>query len=83
MKMTEEELNTLAKIEKAIIEKYGRSALYNPSEDWTPEKEKAYLEDLKKLSVKERENINDVLEKYEILAHVEKHLEHFPKSWIF
>lgn len=65
-KNREEELNTLAKIEKAIVEKYGKKALYNASEGWTPEKEKSYLEEIKKLSREERENLNDVLEKYEI-----------------
>ena len=66
MKKSEEELNTLAKIEKAIVQKYGQSALYNPVDGWTPEKERTYLEEIKKLSTKERANLNDVLEKYEI-----------------
>lgn len=66
MKKTEEELNTLAKIEKAIVQKYGPDALYNPSEGWTPEKEKSYLEEIKKLSAEERDNLEDVMQKYEI-----------------
>lgn len=66
MKQTEEELNTLAKIEKAIVQRYGREALYDPRKGWTPEKEKAYLEEIKKLSKEERDNALKTIEKYEI-----------------
>ena len=65
-KKSEDELNTLAKIEKAIIQKYGKSALYNPSEGWTPEKEKKYLEEIKRVSKQERNNSDESIEKYEI-----------------
>ena len=40
--------NEIAKIEKAIGEKYGSSAVQNPKSSWTEEKEKKYLKDLKK-----------------------------------
>jgi len=41
------DLNEIAKIEKAIKEKYGEEAIQNPKKHWDEEKEKKYLEDLK------------------------------------
>ena len=41
--------------EKAIAEKYGDEAVQNPRSNWTPEKEKEYLEQLKQVAKKERE----------------------------
>tara|TARA_B100000287_G_C20361389_1_gene673995 strand:+ start:56 stop:430 length:375 start_codon:yes stop_codon:yes gene_type:complete len=41
------DLNKIAKIEKAIREKYGEEAIQNPKKSWTPEKEEKYLENLK------------------------------------
>jgi len=46
--------------EKAIAEKYGDEAIQNPRSNWTPEKEKKYLEQLKQVAKKERE-IDDKL----------------------
>ena len=45
--MKEKDLNQIAKIEKAIKEKYGDEAIQNPKRNWDQEKEKKYLEDLK------------------------------------
>ncbi len=45
--MKEKDLNEIAKIEKAIKEKYGEDAIQNPKRLWDEEKEKKYLEDLK------------------------------------
>ena len=45
--MKEKDLNEIAKIEKAIKEKYGDEAIQNPKRNWDEEKEKKYLEDLK------------------------------------
>ena len=42
------DLNEIAAIEKAIKEKYGDDAIQNPKKSWTEEKEKRYLEDLKR-----------------------------------
>jgi len=44
----------IAKVERAIAEKYGQEAVQHPRADWNDEKEKEYLEQLKKLSEKER-----------------------------
>jgi hypothetical protein len=41
------DLNEIAKIEKAIKEKYGDEAIQNPKGSWNKEKENKYLEDLK------------------------------------
>ena len=40
-------LNEIAKIEKAIKDKYGEEAIQNPKGTWDKEKEVKYLEDLK------------------------------------
>tara|TARA_Y100001937_G_C7131406_1_gene337587 strand:- start:3765 stop:4139 length:375 start_codon:yes stop_codon:yes gene_type:complete len=43
----EKDFNEIAKIEKAIREKYGEEAIQNPKGSWDKEKEARYLEDLK------------------------------------
>ena len=45
--MKKKDLNEIAKIEKAIKEKYGEEAIQNPKGNWDKEKEAKYLEDLK------------------------------------
>ena len=47
------DLNYIAGLEKAISKKYGKEAVQNPSSNWTPEKEKEYLKQLKENKVKE------------------------------
>jgi len=44
--------NYVAKIEKAIRDKYGEKGVHNPRSDWNPEKEKEYLRELKKINEK-------------------------------
>ena len=46
--MTDKNYNEIAKYEKAIKDKYGIEAIRNPKSGWDEEKEKLYLEDLKK-----------------------------------
>ena len=41
--------NYLLNLEKAIKEKYGDEAIQNPKKTWSPEKEKKYLEEIKKI----------------------------------
>tara|TARA_B100000886_G_scaffold194202_1_gene133817 strand:- start:262 stop:636 length:375 start_codon:yes stop_codon:yes gene_type:complete len=41
--------NYAIKVERAIAEKYGDEAVRHPKSDWTDDKEKQYLDDLKKL----------------------------------
>lgn len=45
--MKKKDLNEIAKIEKAIKEKYGEEAIQNPKGSWDKEKELKYLKDLK------------------------------------
>ena len=45
--MKKKDLNEIAKIEKAIKEKYGEEAIQNPKKSWNQEKENKYLEELK------------------------------------
>tara|TARA_Y100000296_G_scaffold38549_1_gene44636 strand:- start:10 stop:429 length:420 start_codon:yes stop_codon:yes gene_type:complete len=47
------DLNTIAELERAIAQKYGKEAIQHPRSNWNEEKEKEYLEQLKKLSEKE------------------------------
>ena len=44
--MKNKDLNHIAKIEKAIREKYGEEAIQNPKGSWNREKEEKYLESL-------------------------------------
>ncbi len=44
--MIEKDLNKIAKIEKAIKEKYGKEAIQNPNGSWNKEKEKKYLKEV-------------------------------------
>ena len=50
------DFNKIAKIEKAIREKYGEEAIQNPKKSWDEEKEKRYLEDLKEFYKKKQKN---------------------------
>ncbi len=56
------DINILEKLEKAISEKYGKEAIRNPSADWTIEKEKKYLEEIKTLNKK-----TSKIEEYDII----------------
>ena len=59
-----EDSNHIAKVEKAIAQKYGKETIQNPKANWDEEKEKEYLEQLKKLSEKEQ-SIKEKSEKVE------------------
>ena len=47
--------NYTIKVEKAISEKYGEDTIQNPKANWNEEKEREYLDQLKKLSKKDVE----------------------------
>jgi len=53
--MKKKDPNYVVKVEQAIAKKYGEEAVQNPKADWDTEKEKKYLEQLKKLVKKERQ----------------------------
>ena len=46
--------NYIASVEKAIEQKYGIDTIQNPKSNWTDEKERDYLSQLKKFSENER-----------------------------
>jgi len=54
--MKKKDPNYVIKLEKAIVEKYGEEAVQHPQSDWSDEKEKQYIEDLKKLYASRRED---------------------------
>jgi len=43
------DLEYIVKLEKAISQKYGKEAIQNPRSNWTEEKEKDYLEQIKEI----------------------------------
>ena len=49
------DLNWIAKLEQAIEKKYGKEAVQNPKSKWDDEKEKDYLEQIKKVSDRDQE----------------------------
>jgi len=64
----EKNLNEIAKYEKAIKDKYGSEAIQNPKRSWDEEKEKSYLEDLKKFyDKKEKQKNKKSVEGFEII----------------
>tara|TARA_R110000824_G_scaffold14605_5_gene62116 strand:+ start:4712 stop:5110 length:399 start_codon:yes stop_codon:yes gene_type:complete len=58
--MKNKDPNYVAKLEKAIAEKYGEEAIQNPKSGWTPEKEKEYIEQVKKIQQKKIKKDQDV-----------------------
>jgi phage FluMu gp28-like protein len=56
----EKDPNYVVKVEKAIAKKYGEETIQNPKANWTDEKEKEYLADLKTLysNHEEAEDLN-------------------------
>ncbi len=47
--MKKKDPNYVVKVEKAIASKYGDETIQNPKKNWTDEKEKQYLSELKEL----------------------------------
>ena len=47
--MSKKDPNYTVKVEKAIAKKYGEETIQNPKKNWTDEKEKEYLSQLKQL----------------------------------
>ena len=52
--MKDKDDNYLIKVEKAIQEKYGEETIKNPKATWDEEKEKEYLEQIKKIAKQEK-----------------------------
>ena len=49
--MKKKDWDYIAKLEKAIAEKYGEEAVQNPAKFWDKEKEKEYLKELKEQGI--------------------------------
>ena len=62
--MSKKDPNYVAKIEKAIVEKYGKETIQHPKKDWSEEKEKEYVEQLKELHHKQL--LEDDVDKVEV-----------------
>tara|TARA_B100000131_G_scaffold83910_1_gene80884 strand:- start:3437 stop:3814 length:378 start_codon:yes stop_codon:yes gene_type:complete len=54
--MKKKDPNSIAKLEKAISERYGEETIQHPKKNWNEQKERQYLEDLKKLYASRRED---------------------------
>jgi len=63
--MTEKDYNFIAKVEQAIGDKYGEETIQNPKANWSEEKEKEYLEQIKKIQQKQRK-ISEAKDKIEV-----------------
>jgi len=57
--MKNKDSNYAIKVERAISEKYGEQTIQHPKRDWSDDKEKQYLEDLKKLHKIYNERLDD------------------------
>ncbi len=51
------DINFVAALEKAVSEKYGVEATYNPKQFWDESKEREYLESVKKSQLEEYKNL--------------------------
>ena len=57
--MTNKDPNYLIKVEKAIIEKYGKETVNDPRSFWTKEKEEEYVNEIKKNKLLSEESESD------------------------
>ena len=57
--------NYVIKVEKAIADKYGADTVQHPAKDWTPVKERAYIEQLELFNKKLRK-LSEKTEKVEV-----------------
>jgi len=63
--MSKKDLDYIAKVERAIQQKYGKEAIQNPRSKWSEEKEREYLEQIKKIHKKQRK-IEEAKDKVEV-----------------
>ena len=54
--MSEKDFDHIARVEKAIAEKYGDEAVRNPRANWSENREKEYLEQMQELYLKQKKN---------------------------
>ena len=65
MSESKKDPNYAIKIERAIADKYGTETVQHPQRDWSPQKEKNYIEQLKLLNQK-LDKISEKIEKVEV-----------------
>ena len=65
MTKPKQDQNYVIKVEKAIADKYGADTVQHPAKDWTPEKERAYIEQLELFNKKLRK-LSEKTEKVEV-----------------
>jgi hypothetical protein len=65
MTKSKQDPDYIIKVEKAIAEKYGVETVQHPAKDWTPEKEREYMDQLKRLNEKNNK-ISEKAEKVEV-----------------
>tara|TARA_R100000152_G_C6547571_1_gene23334 strand:- start:65 stop:442 length:378 start_codon:yes stop_codon:yes gene_type:complete len=63
--MKEKDYEYIATVERAIEEKYGEEAIQHPRANWSEDKEKQYLEQIKDLQQKQRK-ISEAKDKVEV-----------------
>jgi len=63
--MKKKDLDEIARIEKAIKERYGEEAIINPRSLWDKEKEERYLKDLKEFHTRKEASRNKITEESE------------------
>ena len=63
--MKDKDFDHIARVEKAIAEKYGDDAVSNPRANWSEEKEKEYLQQMKALYQKTKHN-DETCEKVDV-----------------
>ena len=56
--MKDKDFDHIARVEKAIAEKYGEETVSNPRASWNEEREKEYLEQMQELYLKQKKNDN-------------------------
>ena len=54
--MKDKDFDHIARVEKAIAEKYGDEAVSNPRANWSEEREKEYIEQMQELYSKQKKN---------------------------
>ena len=54
--MSEKDFDHIARVEKAIAEKYGNEAVSNPKANWNEKREKEYLAQMQELYLKQKKN---------------------------
>tara|TARA_B100000902_G_C26505932_1_gene526197 strand:+ start:102 stop:473 length:372 start_codon:yes stop_codon:yes gene_type:complete len=77
--MKKKDLNQIAKIEKAIKEKYGEEAIQNPRRHWDKEKEEKYLKDLKQFH-SNKDTKEQIEEKEGLVIKTKKNSEHSKRT---